>query len=381
MKRSILVLGLLCLNVIAYGQSNFNRITGFSFYIYDINNYPQNYGSHSKKNQVLYKEKGVKSFTKTISLSNNKNKKSKEIYQLDKEGRIIQVERFATDGALASKTYFEFNSFGKKTLIEITNSKGETSSELYTYTKDSLVKTHIKKYFNDKTTTTTYTYRDKKVISKETYGNKGTFVAFKVKYNENGSVQLKEYFQKDTTQSKKSLAYDYYESGSKKTITYIEKSKIKYVWNYDCKPEGELVDVKNKSNSTICIKEEMDESGNRIVWTREFDENGSLIKTRSTFNEKNQILNIQRFRENGTIASEFAYKENGGTRSKSFNEEGDETIQRETFVDENKQLVKSYHAGKYGHTNLFYYKRGLRVSQVQIGRKSTTVSELNYTFY
>lgn len=168
--------------------------------------------------------------------------------------------------------------------------------------------------------------------------------------------------------------------------------------------------MKNKAASTICIKEELDKNGNRVVWERTFNDKGKLTKVQKVFRIDSTIISKKVFNSDDRLTSETTYKyfdghkqteiegviypKNGksftnykkinkfnGSFTKYYNEKGEVDRTSEYLVNFDGQVVKSEDSGKWGNTFLYYYKNGLKISEVMIFRKSTTVNEFVYSFY
>jgi len=82
--------------------------------------------------------------------------------------------------------------------------------------------------------------------------------------------------------------YSYHENGSKALTKFFKKEKLKYTWNYDCKPEG--IESKTQDTSTICSWNEEDANGNPIKWTKTTNEKGKVIKAKTVVNKGNNEL-------------------------------------------------------------------------------------------
>ncbi len=235
----------------------------------------------------------------------------------------------------------------------------------------------------NKTWKTNYTYNTNNIlIARDSYNPKGEYFGIKKTYNTDQKLTLQEIFEKDKKTPVKKLAHTYYENGQKKTTTYTEKGKIKYVWNFDCKDEGELLNVKNKNKSTICLKEEIDADGNRVLWERIFNEKGNLTKRKSVFSPDSTLIQVQTFNEDDRLLYEYFTKENGGKKNIGYNKSGQIASETETFINPDKQIIKSTKkAKKWGYTKLYHYTDQMKVSSVSIYDKRTLVDEYIYTFF
>ena len=227
-----------------------------------------------------------------------------------------------------------------------------------------------------------YSYNENgQLIERITVDRKGKYNCVKIKYNSEGNIVLKEIYKTDKVNPIKSLAYKFYEDGSKESTTFVEKGKVKYVWHFDCKFEGELLNVKTKDKSTICIKEEIDPNGNRIVWTREFNEKGALTKTKTTFKNDSVWVKTEVFTENDLLLNKRVLKSDGGFTSIQY-KKGKQISTYETFMNKNDQRIKSVSTRKKTRsTHLYQYINTIKTLEVSMYNRQTYVDEFTYTFY
>ena len=241
-----------------------------------------------KENQISEREK--------IHYHNGNTRQYLQYF--DQEGRIVKSTFKSEKGGY--ETTYEYNNTGNLTKKVSTNYKGQKAVEEQVY--------------NDQN----------QLVKKEKVGYKGKYSGIEQEFNKEGKIVSKKIFDKKDAEPTNELLYTYYEDGSKQSETYKKNGKIKYVWNYDCKSDGELIDVKNKDNSTICIKEETDESGNRTVWKRDFDENGELVKTMSVFTKDSVFIEMKSFTADDRLLKYVVHKKEGGIRSIVYDKKGDE---------------------------------------------------------
>jgi YD repeat-containing protein len=338
----------------------------------------------------------VKSLIKEKDRFKEHQVKSRELIHYSNGEKIRTTQFFNTDG-LVTKISREI--------------KGKVHSINYSYDEsNNVIEIESTNSKNEKWRTQYYYDKENRLIGRDTYDKKGEYSGFKSGYNNDGKILFQEIYKKSKTIPVQSLFYDYYEGGSKKSTTYKKKGKVKYVWNYDCKPEGELINVKNKAASTICIKEELDKDGNRVVWERTFNDKGKLTKVQKVFRIDSTIISKKVFNPDDRLTSETTYQyfddkeqteiENviypkdgesymnykklnkfNGSFTTYYNEKGEVNSTSEYLVNTDGQVIKSERTGKWGNTFLYYYKNGLKISEVMIFRKSTTVNEFVYSFY
>jgi hypothetical protein len=387
MKKINLILIALLLSSSLHAQKdvyNTNKYTGF--YLKQFNHYPErnSYNFSGTQGEKFYKTNHIKSKKEVLYSNANKNQPVYFINEFNEDGKKIAVTRYSTKDKVIRKSEFTYHQLGKINTVKITNGKGQISTQSFEYDKDT--NTTLVKYTNykDQTISSIFEYNTLgKLISREDLDIKGNYLAYKIEYNSDGSLKSKSIFEKDRDNPKKILVYDYYENGDKKTITYYEKGKPSHAWNYDCKPEGELINIKNKDHSTICIKEEHDSTGNRIVWERTFDEKGHLVKKKHTYSQDSTLLSTQYFsNKDNRLYFERKLKKEGGTIEILYNGDGSQQIWSESFYNQNMKLTKvRYLYGKQKTISLYHYDGDLKTSDVNINKHGTSVTEIIYTFY
>jgi hypothetical protein len=356
MIRSILVLSLICLNVISYGQRDIYKVTSWSFW--------QNTGI-DRQAKALFKEKN--------ELKENQVKSREIIHYTN--GKRIKTTQFFNVKGLVTKIIRDYQK--KVNTIDYSYDKEDNIIEiLSTNSKNEIWKTH-------------YDYNsDNKLIGRDTYDDKGNYSGSKSGYNSEGKMVFQEIYKKSKTVPTHSLTYSYYEGGSKKSTTYKVKGNVKYVWNYDCKSEGELINIKNKHKSTICIKEEINKDGNRVVWERTFNDKGGLTKIQKVYSSDSTIISRKVFNTNDRLVSETSYSKHNkggkqflGSYSAYYGNKGGIERTAEHLANENGQLIKSDVTGKWPHTYLYHYENDLKTTEVRVYKKSTIVDEFIYSFY
>jgi hypothetical protein len=349
MKRSALVLGLLCLGLNSYGQRNIWKVAGYEFFMNDgidlQANQLQKEKDQLKKNNILSREK----------THYNHGKKYVTTQTFNTNGQITEISRLVKGKASIIK--YSYDSDDKMTLVESINSKGEK---------------WVSKYLYD---------TKRQIIERETINHKGKYNGVKIKYNLDGKIVSKAIYKEDRLNSIKSLEYTFYEDGSKKSTIFKAKGKVKYEWHFDCKAEGELLNVKNKDQSTICIKEETEPNGNKIVWTREFNEKGALTKTKKAFKNDRIWVDTQVFDENDQLLNQTSLKTDGGHTSVQY-KKGKQISSYETFVNKNNQQTKSISTYKKSYsTHLYKYANSIKTLEVRMYNRQTYVDEYIYTFH
>jgi hypothetical protein len=225
-------------------------------------------------------------------------------------------------------------------------------------------------------------YQNGLLVETEYIDEKGRYSGSKKQYNQDGLLTRHFRFDKSRTEATHELIYTYYEGASKKSIVYNEKGKFKYEWNYDCKEEGELVNIKSKDKTTICIKEEVDASGNTIMWNREFNEDGKLIKTKEVRSPDKLLVSKEIFNQEDRLLSKSYVKESGGFLKESYDKKGEVYSKRESFLNKDGKLIKSDYKSKgFNYTNIYSYEGDLQSTNSRISKRRITLDQFQYDYY
>ena len=353
MKLKILVLILTVNSYYSFSQINLWHETKGDFY--------QKYSSeYDLLVNNLEKDRLKLSHVKSRSITAySKKSKRVETYSYDLEGRLIQKEHVLKGKTIYSKSY-TYNNQGLVSKISVTNSKNKSETTVFKYNGNN------------------------QLIESETMDFKGVYHAYKITFNANDKVTSKVLFKKDRNTPVKSLNFSFYEDGSKKSTTYINKGKVKYVWNFECSEEGTLNDVKHKDETKICVKREKDADGNTFEWTRNFDEKGKLTKTKKTYTNDTIWVKTERFNENGKLISEQYIKKDGGYINQYYDKNNISTTSYETFINNDEKIVKSINnngSKNWSSITLYTYTDDLKNSEVTIFRKRINAKEYHYSYF
>lgn len=309
-----------------------------------------------------------------------KNQPEKETLQKNKvrSRSIVQIT-----GDKRTKTVETYDEFGNILTYDYFNKKGENSvSNSFTY--DSKQRPVFVKYkYGKKQAWQSFEYDASGLLKRSRgYNTKEEFFGREEFSREDGKMLAITIWQKDSISPYKRLDYEYHEDGKIKTIRYFFKSDLKYTWSYDCKPEGELQGTKQKDTTTICIKEEHDASGKRIVWKQELNRKGDLIKTKMVYEKDSTLILSESYDMDERLLSQRNYFKDGGELFFSYDKKGNVYYTSETIYNTNKQLVKRSSAhGKQFSNHRYFYSGDLLTTSIFTNRYQTTVSEYGYTYY
>ena len=349
MKKYVLVLASFSFVFNSHGQNDLWKVVGHEF---SMNNGIDWQASNLHKEKDELKENHVKSREK-INYNHGKTSTTKQVF--NKSGLVTEISR--TMKGKISKINYKYDSNDNMTSIISINNNGDTWKSNYTYNNLGYL------------------------IERSTIDNKGKYNGSRIKYNTGGKIILEEIYKTDDINPVKSLEYTFYEDGNKKSTTYREKGEIKYEWHFECKSEGELLNVKNKDKSTICIKEETDVDGNRIVWKREFDDKGELTKVKITYDKDSTWLGSLIFNSEDKLISKNVHKKDDGYIFIKYKNEKIKSSY-ETFKNLDQQIIKTVSKSKrWQSTTIDHYKNKLKVLEVRIYNRRTYTNEYIYTFY
>ena len=348
MKSHFALAACLLISTFTFSQRNFWSETRGAFNSY--NSFSFNTVSPEQQKAIL--ENNIKSKTTTHY---SKNFKNEYVEYFDEEGFLYK--KVYTTSKLETVTTFSYNDAHQITKVLTENNKGQKW-------------------------TTTLKYENDLLVEQENIDEKGTYSGFKKEYNAQGLLVRHLRFKKSRIEPTHELVYSYYEGGSKKSIIYNEKGKFKYEWNFDCKEEGELVNVKSKDKSTICIKEEVDENGNTVIWNREFDEDGKLIKTKEVRSSEDKLITREVYNQDDRLLSRNYKKPEGGFCHETFDKKGAVYSRRESFVNRDGKLIKSeYQSKSFNYTSIYSYEGSLLSTSSRISKRRITVDQFQYSYY
>lgn len=333
-----------------YAQMNMGYIIGYEF----ANQYDPGFNSNQTEKELL-SEKNIKTRTINVQLRDGKN--STEIEEFDQDGNLILYQRYNHKNELMSKTEYRYNS--NQQLI------------------------YVSYWYNNKTSHSHKLY-DKEGHLTETrgYDSKGNFRGRTDVYGSNNKLLSTQLFEKDSIHPFKRLDYEYYEDNSIKSIRYFEKTKLKYTWSYECRPEGELMSTKSEDTSLVCIKQEIDSAGNNVTWRQELNKKGELQKVkRVTDKDGNSILTAH-YNKDGIKSSETIHFKDGGYLQTYYDKKGNAASWRETVYNQEGSLIlSSYSGNKWYYYSWNSYTNGLVSNSTYVSKKNLKVTEYTYTYF
>lgn len=194
MKNKIIVLLLISLTSVGYGQRDIYKITSWSF-LYNVS--------------VDYQ---IKSLIKEKDRFKEHQVKSREFIQYANGEKIRTTQFFNTDG-LVTKISREI--------------KGKVHGINYSYDENNnVIEIHSTNSKNEKWRTQYFYDKENRLIGRDTYDNKGEYSGFKSGYDNAGKILFQELYTKSKTTPVQSLFYNYYEGGSKNRLLIKRKVRL-----------------------------------------------------------------------------------------------------------------------------------------------------------
>lgn len=280
---------------------------------------------------------------------------SNHIAEYDQENRRIHT-RYVRNGKLVHDTYTTYD--GDNVKYEHENYGRGTYTNSYTY--DSLNRR------------TSYTRIDRK--TKQT--QKSTW-----SYNPDSTLSSSKYFYK--TKLSKTWKYSYYPDGQKKdSQLFNSKGELVRKWTYDCKPEGEELDLK-KEERLICDLRTA-EDGYLVDVQEEFRPNGSIHKTITKYNIADTTLAYSAyFSANGMYREEWfdgSYRKR--KELKTYDQNGQVLYHTKTKFDGDLKLseIETY-KGEHRYKVTFQYNDlNRRISAVNYNADGEISAKTEYRY-
>ena len=238
------------------------------------------------------------------------------------EKRLTKETRYASNGFVT-----ESITYHKKGHIE--------RRQAYTYDKNNQIASFI-------------LYKGDKIVHKWTG-----------KYNEDNNPTEKVYYKKGGEEILTRWEYSYYENGQKKeTKRYDGKGKLKHSWSYACNPQGQEI---KKNTSEICLKEDYDESGNKIKVIRNTDEKNRMVKSVFRYDKNDRVKEVTNYNFKEKMVNRWNY---------SYDTEG-HIIEFSSFVKGGKHL---------GSWTVFEYnEKGHQIgTQRVVGKKLSALTKVKH---
>lgn len=152
-----------------------------------------------------------------------------------------------------------------------------------------------------------YTRTDKgKPLSQEKIKGRKLMYKYEWSYNADGNVaETKNYGKKGKYRGKSVTEY-YDQHNKSKTTLYTAKGKVKKVWTYECKEEGEL-QTNRKNEIRVCLRKDI---ANNILTEvyQSFDSKGQAVKNIYKYHlPDSSIMEYTRYDKNDQMVQKYVY--------------------------------------------------------------------------
>ncbi len=289
------------------------------------------------------------------------------MWNTDKK-KVLVSENNVASVALMHENYSKKGKVKSKKINSLLNfnHKGEIVNSIFYSTQNKPV-------------TTTFTYDENNFITSQTQLNKKGKILNKTETSFYSKIQYKEVkiYKKGGKDIKQRVAYtvtgdlltqtDYYKNDKKyqtwkyeygtdkklsKTLLYNSKGKIIYTWLHDCKPEGELVSMKNKDTALVCRKVEI-------------NPDGSFVKTVINTQDDKIVTEVMTFSKDSILLSNLTYNKDQKLISKAIlNNKYSNTYEYDSYNKKSGLIHYSYktesndNGFQMNNTYTFYNKNG-----------------------
>lgn len=285
---------------------------------------------------------------------------STETFSYDASDRLLSKQTVNSRGEIVNQVEYAYNSAGKTTLIA---EKYANVNSIWVYDYDQ---------------------NGNRVYESGTDRKGKAFIRKKIFDLTSNKILVSELYEKDSLIATKRLEYSYYSDGSKKSIQYFEKDKLVHTWNFDCAPDGQLVNLKKTDSTLVCIKKEIDAEGNEVVWRHEFNSSGEPVKIKSVYDSKGKMKEELSYRADGSIHTQKIFFEDGGFLDLYYDKKGKPGSSTESFCNTKGQMIKlstTYSKKYFKHIWYSYNEQGLISLLTEVSKKRTIVEEYTYTFF
>ena len=290
MKRTAVLLSIIVSGTIqVFSQNHYYSIDNYEFDFYD--DVTKDLMKQANPNETI-----------SITESNKKGKLfSVTTYKLNENQKMISTVVTGKSGKEKSKKLINYKgkhivskSFYKNNQLKIKTENTFDGDYKIAYTKLSDKGRILYKR------TIEYTDKEFKILAHKT-----SDVPFLFRKKTKATIAYK----KGGTQQNSRWSYEYDENGVRtKSTLYNKKNKVKHVWDYTCKSEGEIVQLKNETQQ--CQWEES-ENGMLVKVTRTTSSNGKIQKSIQKYNSDTNIVESATYVDDvlinkGTYAGDYA---------------------------------------------------------------------------
>lgn len=280
-----------------------------------------------------------------------------------------------------------FDSFGNLSYFCHLNEKNDTVEKgVFSFVdKDKMLQSDYYRKSKLKRSKTSVYDADKKLISIVIKDGKNRIKSLsKWSYTDKNKISESALYKKDTSAIKYKWTYEYNEDGStKKSTLFYGNGKVKKVWSYQCNPEGEKEQVKEKEIK-VCKNTYTDDQFYYTTW-RSTDPKGKVIKSVNKYTSKDHFL-IEScvYNESERLIYKSTYDKSGDKllTSAAFDKKGKKSYEFAYTYENGNQVSYSYSRGekiKYRSTMKFN-SEGLMSEQLDFDSKGRLIKTTKLTY-
>ncbi len=271
----------------------------------------------------------IKTYKKFKS-KNNTNEHLSYSYEFNNYGRTIEENTYSLKGKLKKHFLNKYDDYNFITEFKVINSKGEIKwLVIYKYNPFEQISYSMGKVKDTtilKGITEFISYKYNKMIFHNTQKFDSLKKLERVNYKRGGNGIKNRY------------EYKFYADGSRKeTILYNSKGKIKYIWSYDCKAEGEIVSP-HKDTIQICKWNEIDKDSNYINVDQTTDEKNRIIKLIYKYNKEHSLIESSRYNEK----EQLKYKHIAPSKDNNIEQNTNYYYNRKGELKKRKENIQKY---------------------------------------
>ncbi len=284
-----------------------------------------------------------------------------------KEQRVNREFTFDSNGEMES--FIAYSKNGKRKTVYNQFAVGAPNNTVYNRRGEELKKN-------------VYQYNSDSLLLEEVHYKKGVQTSKVVNDYTNKKVTESRYYLDGSSQPSKVWKYEYYADGSKKTSKMYKKGKLKSVWNYECKEEGEQA-RKHQDTVMVCKNESVDADGNRTVTTRRYNEKGLPVKDVFVYSKDNKIIQTNYYNTKDELYYQFISSNDRKKSVYRYFKKNKLYMYEEIYYNDKEQMLESafYYNDKLTRkTTNEYSADGQLVATKSTNERARFNSETRYTY-
>jgi hypothetical protein len=303
----------------------------------------------------------------------------------DKKGNCTSAIFYKRNGKLKKQfafTYTSENLVQSKTMLN--GKEKELKRQTTKYNKDSLITESVFYRKGKEIKKNIFAFNDYGQYTNEEYYKKGKIRSKAITVYDSTRSMESYFYKKGSPDYQWKWVYAYYEDKSRKSSKiYNSKGEVKYTWNYECKPEGEL-QIKHKDTSLICQKIEYDADSNETYTYRKFNEKGKPFKFVVVYTKNKKLLQQSAFHDEEIPIYFFKYNKVTDEIEQQifYTHKGKERYKYICIFDSNNNIIEtdSYYKGQKGKTVREFNTFNFVTTAINFGKKGKRVSTEKYAY-